>query len=116
MAPSAPFGRAQLLFLVILWVAVIGAFTQALPGMARKGAFFVHTSFWITGGICSVIVLALSDKMHPTESQLAASDTFWRPGLRAWSAWLVVPILIILLAYMTVSSHTEPLPGGHLRF
>ncbi|MHC4569938.1 MAG: hypothetical protein ACYTE3_29810, partial [Planctomycetota bacterium] len=73
MAPSAPFGRGQLLFLVILWVAVIGAFTQAMPGMARKGAFFVHTSFWITGGICSLIVLALSDRTHAIESQLAAS-------------------------------------------
>ena len=116
LAPSTSFGRGQLLFLIILWVAIVGAFTQALPGMARKGTFFVHTTFWITGGICSVIVVALSDKMSPPESQLAASEAAWKPSLRFWVAWLMVPILVILLAYLTVSSHDEPLPGSHLHF
>ena len=51
LAPSSAFGRGQLLFLIILWIAIIGAFVQAFPGMARKGVFFVHTTFWITGGI-----------------------------------------------------------------
>jgi hypothetical protein len=116
MAPSSPFGRSQLLFLVILWVAVVGAFAQALPGMAHRGIFFVHTTFWITGGICSLIVMTLSDKLHTVESQLAPSDNFWKPGPRSWTVWLLIPILIILLAYLTVSSHTKPLHGSHLRF
>ncbi|MBL7186261.1 MAG: hypothetical protein ISS70_08030 [Phycisphaerae bacterium] len=116
LAPSTAFGRGQLLFLIILWVAIVGAFTQALPGMARKGTFFVHTTFWITGGICSLIVVIFSGNVRPPESQLAASDTAWKPSLRSWAAWLLVPILIILLAYLTVSSHDEPLPGSHLRF
>ncbi|MEA3225816.1 MAG: hypothetical protein U9Q07_07675, partial [Planctomycetota bacterium] len=60
LAPASTFGRGQLLFLIILWVAIVGAFTQALPGMARKGTFFVHTTFWMTSGICSLIVVALS--------------------------------------------------------
>ena len=45
LAPSGDFGRGQLLFLVILWIAVAGAFTQALPAMAGKGVFFVHVTF-----------------------------------------------------------------------
>jgi hypothetical protein len=117
LAPSSPFGRGQLLFLLILWVAVAGAFVQAFPGMARKGVFFVHTTFWITGAICSLVVLGLSDKPRiPTDLQLTSSDTSWRPGVRYWIGWLLVPILIILLAYLTVSSHEGPLPGSHLRF
>jgi hypothetical protein len=117
LAPSGDFGRGQLLFLVILWIAIAGAFTQALPGMAGKGVFFVHVTFWITGGICSLILLGLSGKsgIH-SETHIAASDQFWKPGLQYWISWLLVPALIILLAYLTVSSHDEILPGSHLRF
>ena len=117
LAPSSDFGRGQLLFLIVLWIAIAGAFTQALPGMARKSTFFVHLTFWITGGICSLIVLVLSDKPRPlSKMQIADSDQFWKPGLRHWISWLLVPALIILLAYLTVSSHEEMLPGSHLRF
>ena len=117
LAPSSEFGRGQLLFLVILWIAIAGAFTQAFPAMDGKGVFFVHVTFWITGGICSLIVLGLSGKARPqSEAQIAASDQFWRPGMQHWISWLLVPVLIILLAYLTVWSHDEPMPGSHLRF
>ncbi|MEK7994618.1 MAG: hypothetical protein AAB403_12510, partial [Planctomycetota bacterium] len=59
LAPTEAFGRGQLLFLVILWVPITGAFMQAFPAMANKGTFFVHVTFWITAGICSLIVLGL---------------------------------------------------------
>ena len=117
LAPAGTFGRGQLLFLIILWVAIVGAFAQAFPGMAHKGVFFVHTSFWITGGICSLIVLMLSDK--PTsqpETQLAASDHSWKPNIRFWISWLLIPALIFVLAYLTTSLSDEPMPGSHLRF
>lgn len=117
LAPSSAFGRGQLLFLIILWVAIIGAFVQAFPGMARKGVFFVHTTFWITGGICSLIVLSLSGKPnYLLEPKLAASNYCWKPNLRHWISWLMVPVLIFLLAYLTVSLDEEPLSGSHLRF
>jgi len=117
LAPSSDFGRCQLLFLVILWIAVAGAFTQALPAMAGKGVFFVHVTFWITGGVCSLIVLGLSGKSSPQpEAQITASDQFWKTGMLRWISWLLIPALIGMLAYLTVSSHDEPMPGSHLRF
>ena len=117
LTPASEFGRGQLLFLVILWIAVAGAFVQAFPGMAGKGVFFVHVTFWIIAGICCLIVLGLSGKSDPKpKPQAAASDHFWRPGMRFWISWLLVPIFIILLGYLTMSSHEEPMPGSHLRF
>ena len=117
LAPSGAFGRGQLLFLIILWIAVIGAFVQAFPSMARKGVFFVHTTFWLTGGICSLIVLSLSGKPgYRPAQQLTASDYFWNPSKRHWIGWLLIPVLIILLAYLTVSLDEKPLSGSHLRF
>jgi hypothetical protein len=117
LTPSSVFGRGQLLFLIILWIAITGAFTQAFPGMAGKGVFFVHVTFWITGGVCSLILLRLSDKPGPlSKAKITASDQFWKPGLRHWISWLLVPVLIILLAYLSVSSHDDVLYGSHLRF
>jgi hypothetical protein len=117
LAPAGAFGRGQLLFLIILWVAIVGAFAQAFPGMVHKGIFFVHTTFWITGILCSLIVLMLSDKStYQPETELAASDQSWKPGIRYWILWLLVPILIFVLAYLTTSLSDEPLHGSHLRF
>jgi hypothetical protein len=117
LAPDTDFGRGQLLFLVILWIAIIGAFMQAFPGMANRGVFFVHVTFWITGGICSLIVLGLSGKPTPQpEAQISSSDRFFGPGKRYWISWLLVAVLIILLVYLTVSSHREPLSGSNQRF
>lgn len=117
LAPSSPFGRAQLLFMMLLWIPIIGALLQAFPGLATKGVFFVHTTFWITGGICSIIVLSLSEQAEAQpESELPASDRFWKPGIKYWIALLSVPLFILLLAYLTVSSHDQPLFGSHLRF
>ncbi len=85
LVPSSDFGKGQFLFLIILWIAIAGAFTQAFPGMAGKGVFFVHVTFWITGGICSLIILRLPDKPCPlSEAQITASDRFWKPCLRHW--------------------------------
>lgn len=125
LAPAGVFGRGQLLFLIILWVAIAGAFMQAFPGMDSKGVFFVHLTFWITGGICSLIVLGLSGRpggeSEPQSAQgclpaVAASDHFWKPGPRYWISWLLIPLLIIVLAYLTASLSQGPLPGSNLRF
>jgi hypothetical protein len=117
LAPATDYGRAQLLFLVILWIAIIGAFMQAFPGMADRGVFFVHVTFWITGGICSLIALGLSGEPLPQpEAQISSSNRFFGSSKRYWISWLLAAVLIILLSYLTVSSHREPLSGSHLRF
>jgi hypothetical protein len=66
---------------------------------------------------CSLLVLSLPGTNKPhTEQQLTPSDSYWRLGKKYWLIWLVIPIVILLIAYLTVASHDEPLPGSHLRF
>ena len=68
-------------------------------------------------GCLFLIVMVLSGKPSPQpEVQIASSDQFWKSGMRRWISWLLIPALIGLLAYLTVSSHDEPMPGSHLRF
>ena len=56
-----------------------------------------------------------TSKPH-TEQQLNPSDSYWRLGKKYWLIWLIIPIVILLIAYLTVASHDELLPGSHLRF
>jgi hypothetical protein len=117
LAPTNAFGRAQLLFLVILWVMVLGALTQALPGMSSRGVFLVHVSFWITAALCSLIVLGLSSRPAPSQCQrVPPSDVTWRLGWRFWLGLALIPVVLLLVARLTVASHDKPLSGSHVRF
>jgi MFS family permease len=117
LSPAADFGRGQLLFLLITWVSVLGAFTQALPGMSGRGVFLVHASFWITAGLGSLIAVCL-----PPEAEArgvdprAASDVSWPLRRGFWITVLLTPIILYCAARLTVAAHDRPLPGSTLRF
>ena len=115
LAPAGAFGRGQLLFLVILWVPITGAFMQAFPAMANKGTFFVHVTFWITAAICSLIVLGLRGT-PAAEASCAASDPSWKLGVQYWMSLVLVLVFVLVLGYLTASLGEEPLPGSNLRF
>ncbi len=117
LSPSTDFGRAQLLFLVVMWIPVLGAFTQALPRMSSRAALLVHMSFWLCAGLCSLIVLSLGGRAGESTTEMREpSDTSWRLGRRYWIGMCLLPVFLYPVAYLTVASHDEPLPGSHLRF
>jgi hypothetical protein len=117
LSPASNFGRAQMLFLIILWVPVIGAFTQALPGLSNRGVFLVQASFLITAGLCSLIVVSLRDAAwsEATEPRVP-SDASWRLGWRFWACLCLMPLLLYVTAYLTLASHEGPLPYSQVRF
>ena len=117
LAPPTPVGRAQLLFLLILWIAVIAALMQALPRLSNKGIFFVHATFWITGGLCSLLLLFFS--LRPCvlpDDGISPGDSYWKLRRGYWICCLLLGLLVVAIAYLTIASHTEPLSGSHLRF
>jgi len=117
LAPPTRRGRAQLLFLLILWIAVVAAFLQALPRMASPGILFVHMTFWITAALSSLALLILPiQPAHIASQALEMTDRSWKPGTKYWLALLLVPVIVLALAYLTRATHDEELPGGHLRF
>ncbi len=114
LTPPSDFGRAQMLFLVVLWVPVVGAFTQALPGLSGRGVFLVQASFLITAALCSLIVVGLTGEPRPGPQ--GSQDVSWRLGWRFWACLCLVPILLYVTAYLTAASHDGPLPGSQTRF
>jgi len=117
MSPTASFGRGQLLFLLVTWVPVLGAFTQALPSLSRRGVFFVHASFWISASLASLLVVSLSPEGASLRAEpRAASAVSWRLGRGLGIAIFLTPIILYCTARLTVASHREPRPGSALRF
>lgn len=113
MISTDAFGRAQMLFLLVLWIALVADFTRALPGMKSKGVLFVHLTFWLTALACTFIVLRLrQDATITIQSESLTWQLNWKFGL----SWALIPLLIFVLARLSVRMHTEPLPGSHLRF
>jgi hypothetical protein len=117
LMPSSSLGRAQLLFLLVLWVPIVGALLQASPRLGNRDEFLVHATFWITGGLCSLLVLSLRDTPRGhTGVHWAPQDPRWKLGPGYWVSLVLGLPLIALLAYLTVASHPHELPGSHLRF
>lgn len=117
LSPAAAFGRGQLLFLLVTWVPVVGAFTQAMPGLSGRGVFLVHASFWIAAALVSLIAVSLPpESEHRSAAPHAASAASWRLGRGFWILLLLTPIILYCAARLTVAAHAEPLPGSALRF
>jgi len=117
LVPASDFGRTQMLLLILLWVPVIGAFMQAMPGMAGRGVFLVHVSFWITAGLASLIAVSLTDKAGPGPlGTHGSSEASWRLGWRFWACLCLVPLLLYITACLTLASHEGPLPYSQVRF
>jgi len=117
LSPPGAVGRGQVLLLLVTWVPVVGAFTQALPGMSGRGVFLVHASFWITASLVSLIVVSLPPETRGCSTgPCAASDDAWRLGRGFWITLFLTPIILYLAARLTMAAHATPLPGSALRF
>jgi hypothetical protein len=117
LVPGVAFGRAQLLFLLLLWLAVVADLTRALPALKNRSVLFVQITFWLTALACSWVALRFSGKPAPkAESEFLAADSVaWLPGWKRWLWCLAIPALLFALAKLSVTMHAEPLPGSHLR-
>jgi hypothetical protein len=118
LVPADALGRAQLLFLGLLWLAVAGAFMQAFPVLSTRGVLLVHVTFWLSAGLCSLLVIGLpaAGAPIPKEAVRSPGDSAWRLGWDHWAMWVAALLMVPLLAKLTVGSHATPLPGSHLRF
>lgn len=113
MIPSDAFGRAQMLFLLLLFAALVVDFTRALPSLKARGVLFVHLTFWLTALLCAFIVLTLRQVAAvPVINESRTWQLNWKFAL--W--WAAMPLLLFALARFSVSMHNEPLPGSRLRF
>jgi hypothetical protein len=117
LVPESPAGRAQLLFLGLLWLFVGGDFTRAVSHLNTRGILSVHVGFWLSAILLTLMVVLIRVEPRSTiETFKDATDRGWRYGRTLMLGWLIVPLLILLLARLTLATHSEPLPGSHKRW
>lgn len=117
LAPASHLGRAQWLFLLLMWICVVGDLTRALPFFAREGVFSVHLTFWYTACIASLLALSINDRPPAkTAESIAAHDRYWLPTWRHLLFWLAVPVAIAGVTAITLATHEGPRGGARERF
>lgn len=117
IGPASDSARARMLFLLVLWIAILGAFTKALPGLSSRGTLVVQASFLVTAALCSSIVIVLRRSPRPSPDKTPESaDLAWRMGWKFWVCLALVPVFLYIATCLTVGSHDGPLPGSHTRF
>jgi len=114
--PFDPTGRAQLLLIAITWLFIVGDFTRVVSHLNTRGILSVHVGFWLTGILITCLAICYRAEPALPVKEVAATDYSWRPGVKLIIGWLLVPLLIVSLAKLTLSTHTNPLPGSHQRF
>jgi hypothetical protein len=117
-APATAFGKGQVLFLLVLWISLLGVVVRAMTWIDSKGVFFVHASFTITALICTVIAVSrTSTTLSWSRAEPAApEDARWRLSWRYGVLWALVPAYLAVLTAVTMTMHDGPGVGARLRF
>jgi hypothetical protein len=93
-----------------LWIALAGDFMQALPSIKEEGVFFVEMSFWLTAGICSLMVVSLPEGFDFVEDARPTTDAHWK------TRWVLLVGIVLAPVVLYGLTWCSALSGSHLRF
>ena len=109
-------GRIRWLFLLVLWIALAGDFTQAFPRIKDTGVLFVQFSLWLTAALCSLIVVALPEGFDFVEETRPATDKYWKSRWVLLAGIVLAPAVLYGLTWCAVHSHSELSPRQPFAF
>jgi hypothetical protein len=116
LTPPGIMGRSRWLFLLLLWIALAGEFSNALPDLKDQGSFFAQSILWLTAGICSLIVVALPEGFDLVEEPRPASDPYWKTRWVVLVGLILAPGIVYGLARCSIESHQQLIEGSRVRF
>lgn len=117
LIPAAAFARTQWLFLLLLWFFQAVDFTQAFPVMKERAVLLVHVSFWLTALAATWLTITQSAPANaPAVEPRSAENSDWTRGRFFRLVWALLPLLILVTAWLTLRTHDVPLPGSRKRF
>ena len=95
IVPASWLGRGQLLYVLLLWMFVVGNFGRAIPGFG--GARLLTEGVITLNAVLATIMILVVPREGQTTAPAPSNDNLWRPlafaTLALAASWLVVPPL-----------------------
>lgn len=116
MLPQNAWGKGAIIYLMLMWVSVIGVLLHSFP-LLSHGHFFVHWSFWCSCLICTLILFYIcGERVVESPGILLASDQRWNSGFVFWSIFVTTPLMVVWMVWATMSMQEGPIEGARYRF
>jgi hypothetical protein len=119
LLPSTAFGKATIVFLLLLWVPAVGGFAQMFPN-PYSIEILIAANFWLLAAVASLMVLSQMSKVRnisiPTTAQTDPSDAKWKVGWKYGALWGIAPVFLILITLLTMSMQEGPFGRYRYRF
>jgi hypothetical protein len=125
IVPATWTGKGQLIYVVFLWLMVIGNLTRAIPGFSN-GRMVTEWVLFMNACLATLLIVALPGRTTQTmtdELEGARHDRqiAWPSLTKIWLSGLVaVTVLMSLYGFLTLSMYQQHLEGkpwaNHRRF
>ena len=118
IVPASWIGKGQLLYVLFLWLMVIGNLMRAIPGFG-DGRMVTEWVLFMNACLATLLVLMLPGQ--PTEAPIVQNRPEWRSLAANWLAGLVLAsALMTAYGFLTLTLYQEHLDGkpwaNHRRF
>lgn len=119
IVPRTAYGKAVIVFLLLLWLPAAGAFMKDFPNPYSVGILIVG-NFWLLAAIASWMVLAESRRAQkaqiPIEAKANPDHPKWRVGWKYRLLWLLVPVFLVAITGLSMSMQDGPYGRSRKRF
>jgi hypothetical protein len=117
LLPASSLGKGQLLFLALLGCLLCGSFTAVLPKLSSASVATTEVFYLFCTAVATVYLLMRNESEGVlVKNGRSFQDMAWNPGRRYWLTWGLVPLLVILFAWISVSITPPREPGHRYRF
>jgi hypothetical protein len=123
IVPETWTGKGQLLYVLFLWLMVIGNLARAIPGFSN-GRMVTEWVVFMNASLATLLIVALprnSQQDTTNESEAARHARAWPSLARTWMWGLVAAsVLIAVYGYLTLAMYQQHFEGkpwaNHRRF
>jgi hypothetical protein len=124
IVPTTWTGKGQLIYLVFLWLLVIGNLNRAIPGFSN-GRMVTEWVLFMNASLATLLIVLLPGRergVHPTpDTRYLTPNASWPSLTKTWLIGLsVAAALICLYGYLTLAIYKPHLEGkpwaNHHRF
>ena len=120
IVPATAFGKAQLTFLFLIWIPLIGAFVHRQPESGDPTFLVVSMSYWVFATIAVWLVFMEGGKVLqvgiPEGARTLPSDPQWNVGKGYGLAWFLAAALLVAITLSSMALQDGPDWRGRKRF